>query len=241
MLNIKIPEKEDGTRLDRCVRRLLGQINQSLLEKFLRSGMILLDRKKAKSSTKVSCGQELNYSQKISFEKPYQVKKISEYNETYYKNLYKKIFITETSEYIAINKPSGLAVQGGSKQKFHVDDMLKFISTDNTSLKLVHRIDKDTSGLLLLAKENKVAKKFTSFFKDRKIIKTYLAIVSPCPNDDIATIDLPLLKSGTKDYQRMLVDQNVGKRAITEYKVLDKVGSHVALVALYPKQVVLIN
>ena len=126
-------------------------------------------------------------------------------------------------------------MQGGSKQKFHVDDMLKCISIDNVSLKLVHRIDKDTSGLLLLAKEIKVAKKITSFFKDRKIIKTYLAIVSPCPNDDRGTIDLPLSKSGTKDYQRMSVDQNMGKRAITEYKVLDKVGSRVALVALFPK------
>ena len=80
MLNIKIPEKEHGTRLDRCVRRLLGQLNQSLLEKFLRSGMILLDGKKAKSSTKVSSGQKLNYSQKLSFDKPYKVKKISKYN-----------------------------------------------------------------------------------------------------------------------------------------------------------------
>ena len=165
MLNIKIPEKEHGTRLDRCVRRLLGQLNQSLLEKFLRSGMILLDGKKAKSSTKVSYGQELNYSQKLSFDKPYQVKKISEYNEKYYKNLFKKIFIKETTEYIAINKPGGLAVQGGSKQKFHIDDMLKCISNDNILLKLVHRIDKDTSGLLLLAKDNKAAKKLTSFFK----------------------------------------------------------------------------
>ena len=199
MLNIKIPEKEHGTRLDRCVRRLLGQLNQSLLEKFLRSGMILLDGKKVKSSTKVSYGQELNYSQKVCFDKPYQVKKISEYNETYYKNLFKKIFIKETTEYIAINKPSGLAVQGGSKQKFHIVDMLKCISTDNVLPKLVHRIDKDTSGLLLLAKENKAAKKFTSFFKDQKIIKTYLAIVSPSPNSDRGTIDLSLSKSGTKN------------------------------------------
>ena len=70
------------------VRRLLGQLNQSLFEKFLRSGMILLDGKKAKSST-ISYGQEINYSQKLSFDKSYQVKK-SEYNETYYKNLFKK-------------------------------------------------------------------------------------------------------------------------------------------------------
>ena len=95
--------------------------------------------------------------------------------------------------------------------------MLKCISTDNVSLKLVHRIDKDTSGILLLAKENKAAKKFISFFKDRKIIKTYLAIVSPCPNDDGGTIDLPLSKSGTKDFQRMSVDQNMGKRVFYPY------------------------
>jgi len=163
MLNIKIPEKEHGTRLDRCVRRLLGQINQSLLEKFLRSGMILLDGKKAKSSTKVSTGQELKYSQKLIFYKPYQVKRISENDETYYKNLFKKIFIKETSEYIAINKPSGLAVQGGSKQKFHVDDMLKCISTDNVSLKLVHRIDKDTSGFIVASKRKQGSKKIHIF------------------------------------------------------------------------------
>jgi len=235
MLNIKIPEKEHGSRLDRCVRRLLGQINQSLLEKCLRSGMILLDGKKAKSSMKVYYDQVLNYSQKINFNKTYQKKKINENAIIYYKNLYKKIFIKETDEYIAINKPSGLAVQGGSKQKFHIDDMLKCISNVNISLKLVHRIDKDTSGLLLLAKDSKTAKKFTSFFKDRKIIKTYLAIVSPCPNNDIGIIDLPLSKAGTKNYQRMSVDQNMGKKAITEYKVVDKIGSRVALVALYPK------
>ncbi len=235
MLNIKIPKTEDGSRLDRCIRRLLGNINQSLLEKFLRSGMILLDEDKAKSSMKVSYGQVLNYSQKINFEKHNQVKKINENNIAYYKNLFEKILIKETSEYIAINKPSGLSVQGGSKQKFHIDDMLKYISSDNISPKLVHRIDKDTSGLLLIAKDNKTAKKFTSFFKDRKVIKTYLAIVSPCPKDDIGIIDLPLSKSDTKDYQKMIVDQNIGKRAITEYKVVDNVGSRVALVALYPK------
>ena len=67
-------------------------------------------------------------------------------------------------------------MQGGSKQKFHVDDMLKCISTDNVSLKLVHRIDKDTSGLLLLAKENKVAKKFTSFLKIEKLLKHILQL-----------------------------------------------------------------
>ncbi len=235
MLNISIPETEHGSRLDRCIRRLLGHINQALLEKFLRSGMILLDKKKAKSSMKVSSGQVLHYSQKIYFEKTNHSKKIIENNRAYYKQLFEKIFIKETSEYIAVNKPYGLAVQGGSKQRVHIDDMLRYISSDKISLKLIHRIDKDTSGLLLIAKTNQAAKKFASLFKHRKIIKTYLAIVSPCPNDDAGVINLPLLKSSKKNYQRMIVDPNIGKRAMTEYKVIDKVGSRVALVALYPK------
>ena len=235
MLNITIPKTEDGSRLDRCVRRLLGQINQAHLERFLRSGMILLDKKKAKSSMKVYYGQVLDYSQKIVFDKNNPKKIINKYDQTYYKTLFKKIFIKETFEYIAINKPSGIPVQGGSKQKFHIDEMLKHISSHDISPKLVHRIDKDTSGLLLIAKNNKTAKKLASFFQDQKIIKTYLAIVSPCPRNDIGTIDLPLSKSSSKAYQRMLVDQNKGKTAITEYKVVDKIGSNVALVALYPK------
>ncbi|MDG2458119.1 MAG: pseudouridine synthase, partial [Alphaproteobacteria bacterium] len=181
MLVIKIPETEDGSRIDRCIRRILGNINQAMLEKYLRSGLILLDNKKIKSSVKVNTGQLVKYSSFIKFENG----KIKQFNQAdinnYYKNLYKRIFIKETKEFIAINKPCGLAVQGGSSQKYHVDDMLKCIFYDQTAPKLVHRIDKDTSGLLLIAKNQKSAKKISSFFIEHKIIKTYLAIVSPCP------------------------------------------------------------
>jgi len=155
MLVIKIPETEDGSRIDRCIRRILGNINQAMLEKYLRLGLILLDNKKIKSSVKVNTGQLVKYSSHIKFENG----KIKQFNQVdinnYYKNLYKKIFIKETKDFIAINKPCGLAVQGGSSQKYHVDDMLKCIFYDETAPKLVHRIDKDTSGLLLVAKNQK--------------------------------------------------------------------------------------
>ena len=235
MFSIKIPESEDGSRIDRCVRRILGNINQAVLEKYLRSGLILLDNKKTKSSVKVCFGQFIKYSSYIDFEN----KKIQQYTnedtQKYYQNLYKEIFIQQTQDYIAINKPSGLAVQGGSSQRYHVDDMLKYVFNKKTVPKLVHRIDKDTSGLLLIANDHKSAKKLSIFFKEHKIVKTYLAIVSPCPKNDYGLIDVPILKKGVDGKQRMKVDYKKGKLSVTHYKVLDKVGSRVALIALYPK------
>ena len=235
MKNIKIPLSEDGSRFDRCLRRLLGYINQALLEKLLRSGLILLDNKKTKSSIKVKLGQLISYSNDINFEKKDIKDTYYKSINIYYKNLYNKIFIKETKEYIALNKPFGLAVQGGSSQKYHIDGMLRYVFKETYSPKLVHRIDKETSGLLIVARDQQTAKKFSNYFKGRKIIKTYLAIVSPCPKTETGIIDLPILKGEHKGQRKMTVDHDKGKQAITEYKILDKVSSRVGLLALYPK------
>ncbi len=235
MKNIKVPNSENGSRFDRCLRRLLGYINQSVLEKSLRSGLILLDNKKIKSSVKVKSGQLIFYSNEINFEKKSIRQHWNKDIIIYYRNLYNKILIKETKEYIAINKPSGLAVQGGTSQKYHIDGMLRHLFKDSNPTKLVHRIDKDTSGLLLVAKDQQTAITFSNYFKQRKIIKTYLAIVSPCPSTEMGVIDLPIYKTGIKDRKKMIVDHDKGKKAITEYKVLDKVSSRIALLALYPK------
>ena len=235
MRNIKIPQSENGSRFDRCLRRLLGYINQSVLEKYLRLGLILLDNKKIKSSVKVKSDQIIFYSDEINFEKKNTKENWDQDTTKYYTNLYNKILIKETKEYIAINKPSGLAVQGGTSQKYHIDGMLRYLFKDSNSTKLVHRIDKDTSGLLLVAKDQQTAITFSNYFKQRKIIKTYLAIVSPSPKTEMGVIDLPIHKAGIKDQKKMIVDHDKGKKAITEYKVLDKVSSRIALMALYPK------
>tara|TARA_B100001093_G_scaffold511617_1_gene579864 strand:- start:2229 stop:3233 length:1005 start_codon:yes stop_codon:yes gene_type:complete len=235
MRNIQVPSSEHGSRFDRCLRRLVGYINQPLLEKSLRLGLILLDKKKTKSSFKVKSGQIIFYSNDINFEKIDKKPGFNNQTYIYYRNLYNLIFINESEEYIALNKPSGVAVQGGNSQKYHVDGMLKCLYKDFIVPKLVHRIDKDTSGLLLVAKDQQSAKKFSNYFKERRIIKTYLAIVSPCPKIENGIIDLPIYKSGQKGHPKMIVDHNRGKKAITEYKVLDKVSSRAALIALYPK------
>lgn len=235
MRNIQVPNSEHGSRFDRCIRRLLGYINQPLLEKYLRLGLISLDKNKIKSSFKVKKGQIIFYSNDIKFENTDLKHDFDNHTNIYYRNLYNKIFIKETEEYIAFNKPSGLAVQGGSSQKYHIDGMLRCLFSENNTPKLVHRIDKHTSGLLLVAKNQKAAIKFSNFFQQRKIIKTYLAIVSPCPKNEKGIIDLPIYKGALKGHQKMVVDYNRGKKAITEYEVIDKVSSRVALLALYPK------
>ena len=235
MASLVIPISEDGSRLDRCIRRILGNINQGLLEKHLRSGFILLDNKKVKSSEKVKSGQLLKYSEKINFSNSTTDRKLNQVSENFYKTLYDQIYIKESDNYIALNKPSGLAVQGGSRIKYNIDEMLQYKFGKNKTPKLIHRIDKDTSGLLLVAKNQISAKKFANYFKDRKILKVYLALVSPVPKKESGIINSSLIKSGIEGNQKMIIDDDNGKISITEYKVLNKVGSRVGLLALYPK------
>jgi len=235
MVSLEIPTSEDGSRLDRCIRRILGNINQGILEKHLRSGFILLDNKKVKSSEKVKSGQLLKYSEKINFSNPTTDRKLNQISENFYKTLYDQIYIKENDQYIALNKPSGLAVQGGSGIKYNIDEMLQYKFGKKKLPKLIHRIDKDTSGLLLVAKDQISAKKFAKYFKERKILKVYLALVSPVPKIESGTINSSLVKSGIEGNQKMIIDDNNGKISITEYKVLNEVGSRVGLLALYPK------
>ena len=235
MASLVIPTSEDGSRLDRCIRRILGNINQGLLEKHLRSGFILLDNKKVKSSEKVKSGQLLQYSEKINFSNSTTDRKLNQVSENFYKTLYDQIYIKENDNYIALNKPSGLAVQGGSGIKYNIDEMLQYKFGKNKTPKLIHRIDKDTSGLLLVAKDQISAKKFANYFKERKILKVYLALVSPIPKIESGTINSSLIKSGIEGNQKMIIDNDNGKVAITEYKVLNDIGSRVGLIALYPK------
>jgi len=235
MASLIIPISEDGSRLDRCIRRTLGNINQGLLEKYLRSGFILLDKKKVKSSEKVKSGQLLQYSEKINFSNSITDRKLNQVSENFYKTLYDQIYIKENNNYIAFNKPSGIAVQGGSGIKYNIDEMLQYKFGKNKTPKLIHRIDKDTSGLLLVAKNQISAKKFANYFKEKKILKIYLALVSPVPKKESGTINSSLIKSGIEGNQKMIIDDNNGKISITEYKVLNEVGSRVGLLALYPK------
>ena len=227
-----IPESEDKSRLDRCIRRNLGEINQSFLEKSLRNKHILLNGKKAKASDNIEKNQIITYEsalflngKRVSFE-------ISKNKKSFYLDLYKKTLIKENKNWFILNKPNKIAVQGGTGQNKNIDELLRLISND-CQFKLVHRLDKDTSGLLVIAKNLKTAKFFHDFFKNKKIIKLYLAVISPPPFNNEQYITSNIEKSSFSNVRRMTTSDFKGKSAKTYMKILVK-NSKYALALLYP-------
>jgi len=137
---------------------------------------------------------------------------------------------------IAINKPAGLATQGGTKINRHVDGLLDGLTVDGVRPHLVHRLDKDTSGVLLLARNPKVAKKLGEMFKGRDIRKYYWAITVPTPHLPQGKIKSRLAKVDTGRGEKMqgTVDGD-GKMALTYYQVLETAHNKLALVAFWPR------
>ena len=227
-----IPESEDKSRLDRCLRRNLGEINQSLLEKSLRNKLILLNGKKAKASDKIEKNQIITYEASLFVNDRKVFLEISENKKSFYLDLYKKTLIKEKKNWIILNKPNKIAVQGGTGQNKNIDELLRSISND-CQFKLVHRLDKDTSGILVIAKNLKTAKIFHDFFKNKRIIKLYLAIISPPPSKDEQYITSNIEKSSFSNVNKMTTSNVTGKFAKTYLKTLVK-NSKYALVLLYP-------
>ena len=138
--------------------------------------------------------------------------------------------IYKDNNIIVLNKPSGLAVQGGTNTFRHIDAWLPALKYEKDEApKLVHRIDKDTSGLLVLARDRKNAEILTKAFKEHDLQKTYLALVRGCPKKQSGEINAPLEKVGEKS---LVLPK--GKKAITLYKVLDNVGNKFALIEAMP-------
>ena len=232
---VEVDEQYDNTRLDRFVRATIGPINQSALEKLLRQKRILINHQKAISSQRVKKNQVVSYENQIFLSNTKKKKIFSNKEVIFYKNLYDKIIVNNSKNFIIINKPNNISVQGGTNQKFHLDNFLKVnFGYQKETPKLVHRLDKDTSGLLLVAKNLVTARYFTKLFKDGKIIKIYFALVSPCPIKNEGRISVNIDKRKTVSENKMFVSDKTGKKSLTKYVVLDKVSNEIALVALYP-------
>lgn len=223
---VKIKKDDDGIRLNRWFLREYPSLSLSRLQKLLRTKQIKVDGKRAETSTRLCCGQELRLPP-LDDEKA--VKKenfISKKDE----NLIRSMVIYKDENIIVLNKPSGMAVQGGTNQTKHIDgllDALKFDLEDRP--KLTHRIDKDTSGILVLGRNRKSTLLLTKAFREHMIQKTYLALCAGCPKALEGQIKAPLEKQGEK-----MVVMNDGQKAITNYKVLDNAGEKFCLVEATP-------
>ena len=165
---------------------------------------------------------------------PLQKKVISEKDTQFMTSM----VIYEDEHLIALNKPQGLAVQGGSKVKKHVDGLLDALAQKGIRPHLVHRLDKETSGVLLLARHPKAAKLMGELFSGRDIRKYYWAIVSPVPKLEEGKIKSSIAKVASGGGERMMAvsdDDSEGKMALSYYKVIEAVGKAVAWVAFWPR------
>ena len=212
-------------RIDRWIRNNLGQIPQGLIEKSLRNGKIKLNNKKIKSSHKVKTNDkiilfDLNFTNKIINKKI----KFQPSEEIIKKN--EDLIIDNNEDFIVLNKSSGIAVQGGTKSKKNLIDIFaKSEIFNNTKPFSVHRLDKDTSGVFIMAKHREAAQLLTSLFRLRKVHKTYLAI---CHGEFIK--DSGELSHNLKRYENK---KEIIEKAKTFYKVLDK-NSLCSLVEMKP-------
>ena len=226
VLTVKIKEDDDGIRLNRWFLREYPSLSLSHLQKLLRTKQIKVDGKRAETSTRLLAGQELRIPPLDEQKAPAKKDFISKSDE---KDI-RAMVIYKDENIIVINKPSGMAVQGGTNQTRHVDGLLAGLKYDiEERPKLTHRIDKDTSGLLVLARNRKYALILTKAFREHQIKKTYLALCAGRPNKDEGQIKASLDKAGEK----MVVVQD-GQRAVTNYKILDATGQKFCLVEAEP-------
>lgn len=223
---VKVKEQDDGMRLNRWFLKYYPDLPLSRLQKLLRTKQIKVDGKKCETSLKLQAGWEIRIPPLE--DKPQEKGKdfVSDKNA----ELIQSMVIYKDENIIVLNKPSGLAVQGGTNTFHHIDAWLPALKYEKEEApKLVHRIDKDTSGLLVLARDRKNAEILTKAFREHNLQKTYLALVRGCPKKMSGQIKAPLEKVGEKS-----LITTEGKKAVTDYKVLDNVGDKFALIEAQP-------
>ncbi len=225
---------DEGVRLDRWFKRHLPQIGFATVSRWARTGQIRVDGKRAKPEDRLSAGQVLRVPP--GGDVPAKPKPARRPPTPEQLAAAEAMLIEKTDAALVLNKPPGLATQGGTGTHTHVDGLLDaFIEgEDDPRPRLVHRLDKDTSGVLLIARTPGSAAFFSKRFSGRSAKKVYWALVVGVPDVDDGTIDAPLAKQPGSGGEKMHVDTEAGQAARTRYRVLDRAGNRAAWVELEP-------
>ena len=226
---------EAGARLDKWFKRKFPHVPNGRLQKALRKGEIRVDGGRAKADTRVEAGMEIRIPPLPEPEERKPEPSISREDADFIRSL----VIHEDDEVLAFNKPPGLAVQGGSKTTRHVDGLLAAFGKGEQKPKLVHRLDRDTSGVLVTAKTPAAAAKLAKAFAARESEKTYWAVVTGVPKPKTGEIKGFLKKDtgGAHGREQMMPAEHGeagAQHALTRYTVAAEAGQKASWVAMRP-------
>lgn len=228
-----VAEEDDGIRLDRWFKRHRPGTPHALIARWARSGELTIDGRKADVSDRIEAGQTIAMPvppAAPSGPRPRKEKALSPADIA----LAEAMVIHRDKSALVLDKPPGLATQGGTKTDSHVDGLLGALQGDAAVRpKLVHRLDKDTSGALLVARTPRAAAWFAKAFSNRSARKTYWAIVVGVPDIAQGEIDLPLAKQPGSGGEKMHVDEK-GLPSKSRYRVIERAGNSAAWVELQP-------
>jgi 23S rRNA pseudouridine955/2504/2580 synthase len=225
---------EDGVRLDRWFKRRWPHLNHIQIQKLTRSGQIRVDGARAKPDTRLTAGAQVRVPPLPDAPPAGERGRELDSLDT---ALARSLVLYEDEEVLALNKPVGLAVQGGTKTIKHVDRLLSAWGEGLERPRLVHRLDRDTSGVLVLGKTPGAAAKLAGAFARRKAQKTYWALVLGHPRPQEGILQLPLVKKGVGDREMVVPAQPKepgAEPAETEFVMISRAGDRVAWMALRP-------
>lgn len=203
--HIEVVRGDDGVRIDRWFKRHYPTLPRGRLEKLLRTGQVRIDGSRAKTSTRVEAGQIIRVppfgaTTEVSEDEAQEKPSLSRKDTAFVRSL----VIHKDASIIVLNKPCGLAVQGGTRTERHLDGMLDALTYDAPEKpRLVHRLDRDTSGVLVLARTSAAAAKLGRSFKERDTRKIYWALTVGTPRPDKGTIRMHLAKQAGKKGERV--------------------------------------
>ena len=229
----EVAADEDAIRLDHWFKQHFPDLGYGRLQKLLRTGQVRVDGRRAKAGLRLTVGQSVRIPPISDQPAPRKKREpLSEEDTRFVRSL----VIHRDDDVLVIDKPAGLAVQGGTATFRHIDGMLDALTYDAPERpRLVHRLDKDTSGVMVLARNRKAAAHLGRSFNGKSARKIYWAATAGVPSLNRGRIDLPLHKMPARGGERMVVDEDEGKRAVTLYAVLERSGNRIAWVAFWPQ------
>lgn len=229
--HIQVTESDEGQRLDRWLKKHVSHMPYGVLMKAIRTGQIRVDGGRAKADTRLRAGQDIRIPPHDDRAKDKAPAPLNEDE----KSRIRDMVIYDDGDIVAINKPAGLAAQGGGALKTHVDRLLPALKKGESVPRLVHRLDMETSGAMVMARSAEVVRNLGKAFRDRDVKKLYWAVVTPAPEQMEGTITAPVGKPGGPHKDKMMVDEDEGKSAITDFHVIERMGNKGALVVFWPR------